>query len=98
MLGGDALALDSVATRRGNVEEEINEVIFEQVHLVYVEEAAVRAREQAGLEGSAPFGERALDVERARDAILRRVERQLDDGDARALGGKSPSRGERRAA
>src|SRR5947208_1801475 len=81
----NAFTLDAVAPRRGCVEEQIDQVIFEQVDLVYVEEAAVGACEQARLELLHTGRKRARETDRAADAILRRVKRQLHHGDAPAL-------------
>ncbi len=52
-------------------------MILEQVHFVDVEEAAIGAGEQAGLEAARAVGERALEVERADDAVLGRAERKV---------------------
>ena len=36
VFGGDALALDAVATRSGHVEQKVNEVVFEEVDFINV--------------------------------------------------------------
>ena len=77
-----ALAFDHVLARRRDVDEQIHEVILEQVHLVDVEEAAVRARQQPRFERLLAARQRTLQVERADHAILGRTERQIDHGDA----------------
>jgi hypothetical protein len=43
------LALDHVLAGGRHVEQEVDEVVLEQVHLVHVQEAAVGAGEQPGL-------------------------------------------------
>ena len=73
-----ALALDDVLARGRDVEQQVDEVILEQVDLVDVEEAAVGARQQAGLERLHALRQRAFEVERADDAVLGRAERQVD--------------------
>ena len=44
------LALDQVLARRSDVDQQVHQVILQQVHLVHIQEAAVGAGEQAGLE------------------------------------------------
>ncbi len=48
------LALDDILARRGDVEQQVDDVILEQVDLVDVEEAAVGARQQPRLEALDP--------------------------------------------
>src|SRR5262249_22709576 len=55
-------------------------MIFEQVDLVDVEEPAVRPRKQPRFEGFYARCERAFDIERAADSILRSSQRQIDYG------------------
>ena len=74
------LALDDVLARRCDIDEEIDQVILEEVHLVDIEEAAVGAGEQARLEGAFAACERALQVEGADDAVLGGAQRHVDDG------------------
>ena len=80
----EALALDHVLARGGDVEQEIDEMVLEQIDLVDIEKAAIGLREQARLEGFFAMRERALEIERADDAILGRAQRQIDDGNGRA--------------
>ena len=75
----EALALDDVLAGGRDVDQQVHEVILEQVDLVDVEKAAVRAGEEAWLEGAHALGQRALEIERPDDAILGRAERQVDD-------------------
>ena len=67
-----ALALDHVLARRRHVEQQVDEMVLQQVGLVDVEEAAMRAGQQTGLERLLAAGQRALQVQRADDAILGR--------------------------
>src|SRR5205085_11475005 len=60
------------------------------IHLVNVEEAAIGAREQPRLERSDAFAYGALKIDRAAYAILRRVQRQLDDRHMRAHTRQTP--------
>ena len=55
------------------------EVVVEQVDLVDVEDPAVRLGQQPGLERLVAVAQRPRDVDRAGDAILGRVQRQVDD-------------------
>ena len=84
MADREALALDDVLARGGDVEEEVDDVVLEQIDLVDVEIAAVGAGQQAGLKGFFAAGEGALDVEGADDAVLGGAEGEVDDG-GRAL-------------
>src|SRR5690606_17344428 len=76
----DAFALDDVLAGGGDVEEEVDEMVFEEVDLVYKEVAAVRAREQSGFVGLLAAGQRAFEIERADDAVLGGAQWQVDDG------------------
>ena len=76
-----ALALDHVLARGGHVDQQVHEVVLEQVHLVDVEEATIRAREQSGLERLHALRQRALEVERADDAVFGGPEREVDHRD-----------------
>ena len=74
-----ALALDGVLTHRRGVEEHVDDVVVEQVHLVDVEDVAVRVGEHARLELLLAALDRGLDVDGADDAVLGRVDGQLDN-------------------
>ena len=73
-----ALALDVGAAHRRRVEQQVDQVVVQQVHLVDVEHAAVRRGQQPGLEGLDPLGQRPLQVQRADDPVLGGADRQLD--------------------
>ncbi len=73
----DALTLDVVHAQGRGIEQQIDEVIMKQVHLVHVEQAAVRGGEQPGLEGGDALGQRALDVQGAGQPVLGGADRQL---------------------
>ena len=78
----DPLALDDVDPERGGVEQHVREVVVEQVDLVDVEDPAVRLGEQPRLERLLALAQRPRDVDRARDPVLGRVQRQVDDAPA----------------
>ena len=78
MADAEPLALHHVLARGGDVEQQVDEVVFQQVHLVDVEEAAVGAGQQSGLERLLAARQRPLEVERADHPILRGAERQID--------------------
>ncbi len=73
MADADAVALDPVVAARGGVEEYVHEMVVEQIHLVHVEDAAVRAGEQAGVELVVAV-ERVGHRQRADDAVPGRTE------------------------
>jgi hypothetical protein len=74
-----ALALDHVHAERGRVEQNVRQVVVEQVDLVDVEDAAVRLGQQPRLQCPLARFERPGDVDAPGDAILGRVQRQVDD-------------------
>ena len=86
MADADAFAFDDVLAGRGDVEEEVDEMILEEIDLVDVEVAAVGAGEEAGFVRFLTTGEGAFEVEGADDAVLGRAEWEIDDGD-RDFGG-----------
>ena len=71
------LPLDVADPERGRVEQQVDQVVVQQVHLVDVQQPAVRRGEHARLEGGDPLGQRALDVQRADQAILGGADGQL---------------------
>ena len=75
----DALSLDDVHAERRRVEQDVRQVVVEEVDLVDVEDAAVRLGEQPRLQRPLALTQRPRDVDRARDAVLGRVQRQIDD-------------------
>ena len=84
---GDALPLDCIDSERRRVEQQINQVIVEKVDLVDVENTPVCVGEQAGLECLDALAQRVSQVERAGNAILCRVQGQINQ----------PSRSRRRS-
>ena len=79
MADRDALALNHIHTAGGHIKQHVNKVIFEQIHLVNVEEAAISAGEEARRKSLDALGQRTLNVKRPADTILRRAERQVND-------------------
>src|SRR5687768_10342733 len=82
----DSFALDDVDTTCRDVEQQIDEMIFEQIDFIDIEESVVRAREQSGLEATSAVNERILDIDRAGNTIFSRAERKIDDGDVDSRG------------
>ena len=72
-------ALDDVDSRRRRVQQDIDDVIVEQVHLVDIQHVAVRAAEYTAFEPLDAGGERGLQVDGADHPVLGCVDRQLDD-------------------
>jgi hypothetical protein len=83
-----ALALDHVLARGCDVDQQVDQVVLEQVDLVDVQEAAVRPRQQPGLEVLLAVGERALEVEGAEHAVLGHAQWQVDHRHRHDAGGK----------
>lgn len=82
----DPFAFDDVLAGGGDIEEEIDEVIFEEVDLIYIEVAAVRTGKEPGFVGLLAAGEGALEVEGADDAVLGGAEWEIHDGDPDFIG------------
>jgi hypothetical protein len=76
---GDALTLDDVHTHRRRVQQGVDEVVVEQVHLVDVEDAAVGGGKQTRLETTLSVLERMLEVEGADESVLGRGDGEFDD-------------------
>ena len=74
----DAVALHVRPAHGGGVQQQVDQVVGQQVHLVDVQHAAVRGGEQSGLVGLHAVGEGALQVERADHAVLGGAHRQFD--------------------
>src|SRR5215210_5763670 len=80
-------ALDVVHTHRGNVEEQIHQVVGEQVDLVHVQDAPVRRCQQPRLERFPPLRERLLDIQGPGETIRARPHGQFHQPDRPRLGG-----------
>ena len=80
MADAEAFALDDVLAGGGDVDQQVDEVVLEQVDLVDIEEAAVGAGEQSGFEGLFAAGQGAFEVEGADDSSSGGAEREIDDG------------------
>jgi hypothetical protein len=74
---GDAFPLDDIYAAHGNVEEHIDQVVLEEVHLVYIQDPAVCPGQKARVEAALSSLERVLNVKRAGKAVLGRVEGNL---------------------
>ena len=48
MDSADSLALDLVNTGRGDVQKEVDKVIIEQIHLIYIKKSSMCPGEQPG--------------------------------------------------
>ncbi len=77
----EPLALDDVDAGSGDVQQQIDEMILEQIDLVDVQEPAVGLREQSRLERFFAARERTLQIKRADDPVLGRAQRQIDHRD-----------------
>src|SRR5690606_29833388 len=80
----DAVPLDRHLAGGGGVEQQVDEVVVEQVDLVDVQDAAVGASQEPGLELDGAGSERLLEVERAEHPVLRGPDRQLHQTDRTA--------------
>jgi len=87
MADGNAFALDYVAARRRRVKQYIHDVIVEQIDFVDVEETAIGASKQSGLERLDSLNERAFYVERSAHPIFGCPEREIDNRNRATLAG-----------
>ncbi len=76
-----ALALDVVDAHRGGVKQQVHQVIAEEVHLVDVQDAPVRGREQARLERPRAGAQRPFQVQAADHAVFGRPDGKVDQSD-----------------
>ena len=74
-----AFALDDVFAGRRDIEQKIDQMIFQQVGFIDVKEPAMRAGQQSRLECLLAARQRPFQIERADNAVLGRAERQVDD-------------------
>ena len=94
----DAVALDVHPAHRRGVEQHVDQVVVQQVDLVDVQHAAVRARQQPRRERVLAVAQHPLQVQRSDHAVLGGADRQLDQSGvarrrrpARAPGRAPPS-------
>src|SRR6185295_19363910 len=78
MLNRNVFSFNLVATRHGNVEQQINEMVLEQVDFVYIKKASVRARQQTRLKSFYSLAQGSLDIYRTTDAIFSSSQRQVN--------------------
>lgn len=72
----DAVALDRVDAARGRVEQHVDQAVGQQVDLVHIEHAQMRARQQPGRETHGVLAERAGQVQRAGHVLVGGAQRQ----------------------
>ena len=80
MTNAQALSFDDVDPARRHIEQQIDEMIFEQIHFIDVEKTPVGSSEQTGGEGLHAIHQGALDIHRSDDTIFCGAEWQIDDG------------------
>ncbi len=73
------LPLDRVHAHRGGVQQHVHDVVVEKIDLVDVKNVAIGLGEDPWFKAPGAGAQRGLDVDRADDAILGGVDRQLDD-------------------
>ena len=76
---GNAVALDQVGAAGGDVEEQIDEVIGQQIDLIDIKHTAVGLGQNAGRELRAAIAEGRVEVEGADQAFLGGAQRQGDE-------------------
>ena len=88
----DAVALDVHPAHRRGVEQHVDQMVVQQVDLVDVQHAAVRARQQSRRERVLAVAQHPLQVQRSDHAVLGGADRQFDQA------GASPSTADNTAA
>ena len=83
MANAHPFTLDHVLAGGGRVEKQVDEMILQQVHFVDIQEAAMSAGQEAGLEGLFARRQRLLEVEGPNHAVFGRAQREIDDGHGR---------------
>ncbi len=73
-----ALPLDVRAAHRGRVQQQIDQVVPEKIHLVHIEDPAMRGGQQPRLVRLHALAERPFQIQRPREPVLGRSDRQLD--------------------
>src|SRR5712692_5017512 len=86
------LPLDHVHAHRSGVQQHIHDVVVEQVDLVDIEDVPVRLSEDAWFETPRPRAQGRFDVDGAHDAVLGRVDWQLDHAHPAPAGGQHAGR------
>ena len=79
MTNAEPLSLDDIFAGGRDIEQKVDDVILEQIHLVDIEKAAMSPRQQPRLEPGLAGHESAFEIERTGHAILGGAERQVDD-------------------
>ena len=72
-----AFTLDKVFASSRNINQKVDQMVFNQVDFIDVQKAAVGTRQQAGLEGLDTLRLRTLQVRRAHHAVLGGAQRQV---------------------
>src|SRR6476620_5120564 len=86
MFDRHTLSFDPVPTGRGDVQQNIHQMIVKEVNLVDIKKSSISTSQQARLKLFSSFGQGSLDVDSAADAVLRRSERQLNNGNRSRCG------------
>ncbi len=73
----EPLAFDHVLAGRSDVEQQVDQVILQQVHLIDVQEAAMGARQQPGFKRLHAVRQRALEIQGADHPVLGGTQRQV---------------------
>ena len=87
----DTVAFDVHPAHRRGVEQHVDEVVVQQVDLVDVQHAAVRAGKQTRREGVLAVAQHPLQVQRADHPVLGGADGQLDERRSRASTADSTS-------
>jgi hypothetical protein len=77
MAHAQAFALDHVDTGGGDIKQQIDEMILQQIDLVDIEKAAMGLGKQAGLKGAFARNKRLFDIERTADPVFGGAKRQI---------------------
>ena len=77
----DAFALDHIHAHRRRVQQQINHMIIEQVHFIYIQDATIGIRQHTGVEMAFALLNRFFNIERSDHAVFGRADGQIDKAD-----------------
>ena len=78
MAHAQSLTLHHVLTRGGHVNQQVNQMVFQQIDFVDIQKATVRARQQPGLKGFDTLGQRTFQIKRTDDPVFGSTQRQVN--------------------
>ena len=79
---GDPLTLYMIDTHSCDIQEDIDQVVLEEIHLIDIENLLMSTSQDTGREAQLSRRQSMLHIDRANELILRRSYRQLHNGES----------------